>query len=119
MKLEAGSNIVMQVPVHLYQDTVHFYRDVLLMDIEEGDEAPVLYVGAKVAFGAITLWLQPVQAAGQPLVLLEIRSDNMEAAAAYLRVNGQSGNEGLSPAAGGLITINDPAGNQLYITSST
>lgn len=118
MKLEAGANIVMQIPADLYQDTVHFYRDVLLMDVEEGYNAQVVFAGAKVAFGANTLWLQPVQEAGQASVLLEIRSSNPEATVAYLQVNSQATNPGLQHSKEGLYTISDPAGNLLYITST-
>lgn len=76
----AGRNIAMKVPPHLYEATVHFYRDVVgLRQLEK--RLPFVVF----EFGANQLWLDNVPALSQAEVWLELATDDLAAAAQYLK----------------------------------
>lgn len=77
-----GSNIAMKVPERHYAETLAFYRDVLGLSVEEVE------TGAKVAFGAVTLWLDRLAHQSQIDLWLEVRAEDTVAAKAYLAAQG-------------------------------
>jgi catechol 2,3-dioxygenase-like lactoylglutathione lyase family enzyme len=75
----AGRNIAMKVPPHLYEATVHFYRDVVGLRQLEKHLPFVVF-----EFGANQLWLDNVPALSQAEIWLELATDDLTAAAQYL-----------------------------------
>lgn len=80
-----GNNIAMKIPTHEYDNTVHFYTDVLRLkklSDEEADETPRFEFGDKV------LWLDRMSGLSQSEIWLEIVTNNIEDAAEYLKLQG-------------------------------
>ena len=82
-KFTAGRNIAMKIPPHEFSRTVEFYRDILGLPLVE-EEAPNIVF----EFGKKRLWLDKVDHISQAEIWLEIQSDDVEAAAEYLRSQG-------------------------------
>ncbi|RUO29759.1 hypothetical protein CWE12_07240 [Aliidiomarina sedimenti] len=80
-----GANIAMKIPTHEYQTTVHFYREVLGLEELTSDEPGAT---PKFAFGDKVLWLDSVAALSQAETWLEIVTNDIEAASAYLKEQG-------------------------------
>ncbi|WP_096190489.1 VOC family protein [Evansella halocellulosilytica] len=77
-----GSNIALKIPKFKYEETVHFYRDVLKL--------PYLgFISESHAFqfGDTTLWLDCMENYSQQDVWLEIQTNQVQAVADYLREN--------------------------------
>ena len=83
VKFAAGRNIAMKLPPHLYEATVHFYRDVLgLKEITK--HAP----SVGFVFGSNNLWLDRVPGISQAETWLEIVTNDIKAASEHLKVAG-------------------------------
>jgi hypothetical protein len=82
-KFNAGLNIAMKIPPHEFSRTVEFYRDIIGLPLIE-EEAPNIVF----EFGGKRLWLDKVDYISQAEIWLEIRSDDVEAAAEYLKNQG-------------------------------
>ena len=82
-KFRHGDNIAMKVPPHLMDAMVGFYRDVIGLEVlgREGDSWIF-------RFGALRLWLDSVPAVSQPELWLELKTDDVEAAARHLGAHG-------------------------------
>jgi hypothetical protein len=80
VKFAPGRNIAMKVPPHQYEATVTFYKDVLGLK-EITAHAPA--VGFE--FGSKNLWIDRVPGMSQAETWLEIVTDDIEAAAEYLK----------------------------------
>ena len=78
----AGRNIALKVPSHEYNRTVSFYRDVLGLETEES----VSDAGESVVFqfGDKRLWVDNVDSISQAEIWLEVVTDDIDAASAYL-----------------------------------
>jgi catechol 2,3-dioxygenase-like lactoylglutathione lyase family enzyme len=83
VKFSAGRNIAMKVPPHLYDATVHFYRDVLCLK-EIAKHAPA--IGFE--FGSNNLWIDRVPCMSQTETWLEVITDDIVAAAGQLQAAG-------------------------------
>lgn len=119
MKFEAGTNIAIKIPVHLYEETVHFYRDVLLLDMEEQlMEHPTVQRTHKVAFGACTLWLDCVAGITTTAVWLEIKTTDIEKAPAYLQTNNTQTLGELELIPDNMHWIKDPSGTVLLLNGT-
>jgi catechol 2,3-dioxygenase-like lactoylglutathione lyase family enzyme len=80
-----GKNIAMKIPTHEYEDTVCFYRDVLgLKEISTGESGDT----PRFDFGGKVLWLDCVAGISQSEIWLEIVSNDIDQAAAYLEAQG-------------------------------
>lgn len=78
-----GSNIAMKIPTHQMEQTLLFYRDVLrLPRLAEFDPDIVFDFDGK------KLWLDDAEYLSQAEIWLEIRCDDIEAAADFLSANG-------------------------------
>lgn len=86
----AGVNVAMKVPRAQYDATVAFYRDTLGFEVEPVDDTGSVTVAAshRVAFGAVTLWLDRVDTAPRSDVWLELGTDDLAAATAELAATG-------------------------------
>ena len=115
---EAGRNIAIKIPMDVYEDTLSFYRDILLMDTEEVVVTDAwIQRSTKVNFGTIVLWLDGVPSAEPSTVYLEIQTNHLELALPYLRTNKvrmPAVPERLPPDAH---WIQDPAGTVLLLRS--
>jgi catechol 2,3-dioxygenase-like lactoylglutathione lyase family enzyme len=79
----AGRNIAMKVPPHLYEATIHFYREVLgLKEITK--QAPS--IGFE--FGSNNLWIDRVPGISQAEIWLEVVTNDLEAASTQLQAAG-------------------------------
>jgi catechol 2,3-dioxygenase-like lactoylglutathione lyase family enzyme len=79
----AGRNIAMKVPSHLYDVTVHFYRDVLGLH-----EIAVHSPSVVFEFGSNQLWIDSVAGISQAETWLEVLTDDIDAASEHLRAAG-------------------------------
>jgi catechol 2,3-dioxygenase-like lactoylglutathione lyase family enzyme len=78
-----GANIAIKCPSHSYEQTIAFYRDTLgLPLIEEESE------GCIFQFGPMRLWIDRVPNLSHPDIWLELETNDTEAAASYLKING-------------------------------
>jgi hypothetical protein len=83
VKFAGGRNIAMKVPPHLYEATVHFYREVLgLKEITK--HAPS--VGFE--FGPNQLWIDRVPGMSQAETWLEVVTNDIAAASEHLKAAG-------------------------------
>lgn len=91
MKLDfsAGKNIAMKVPLHEFEQTVRFYRDVLGFEVLE-DVVRNNHDSVAFAFGDTVLWVDKVAALSQAEIWLEIVTEDVDAAAYYLQQQGCS-----------------------------
>ncbi len=80
-KFSGGRNIAMKVPPHLYEATIQFYRDVVGLKLLPQHAPSVVF-----EFGANQLWIDNVPALSQAEIWLELATDDLTAAAAYLQV---------------------------------
>ena len=77
----------MKVPVHEYERTVAFYRDLLGFRLLP-DEAPSSTESVRFEYGDKTLWIDAVPGMSQAETWLEVRTDDVEAAALHLERGG-------------------------------
>jgi catechol 2,3-dioxygenase-like lactoylglutathione lyase family enzyme len=81
-----GSNIAMKVPVHEFESTVAFYRDILgfeLVDASSPDETE----SVTFKFGDKNLWIDKISGISQAEVWLEVVKKDIEKASKYLEEN--------------------------------
>ncbi len=116
MKFEAGTNIAMKIPVHQYEATVQFYRDVLLLEMEETPiKHPTVLKTYKVKFGAFTLWLDCVEGIDNSSLWLQITTPDVQAATDYLKSNGTRTFDELEEIPENMHWIKDPAGTVMLL----
>ena len=92
-----GTNIAIKFPVHEYNSTVAFYRDILgLKPVEL--ESPDNYESIAFEFGDKNLWVDKTSGISQAEIWLEIKTDNLDTGAKILlfySVNANNLNMGL------------------------
>lgn len=116
MKFEAGTNIAMKIPEHHYAETVHFYRDVLLLEVEEKEiNHPTVLQTCKVKFGPCTLWLDCVKDITDTALWLEIKTPDIDKATDYLNTNETATHDELEKIPADMHWIKDPAGTVLLL----
>ncbi len=104
---EAGSNIALKLPPHVYDDTLAFYADVLGLErLDDGTGTP------RFRFGGMTLWLDQVPALSQAEIWLEICTDDADAAAEVLQAAGIARADAIEPLPDGFdgFWVINPAG---------
>jgi catechol 2,3-dioxygenase-like lactoylglutathione lyase family enzyme len=74
----------MKVPPHQWETTVQFYRDVLGLRVIDHDPAETATPTIVFEFGANNLWIDRVDGISQAEIWLEVGTDDVDAAAAYL-----------------------------------
>ncbi len=82
-QFSGGANIALKCPSHTYEQTVAFYRDTLALPLIE-EEAD----GCIFQFGPNRLWIDKVPNLSQPDIWLELETNDTEAAASFLKING-------------------------------
>lgn len=82
-KFSSGENIAIKVPVHEFDKTVAFYRDILgFEEVEASSPATIESVAFK--FGDKNLWIDKVAGISQAEVWLEVVTNDITAASRYL-----------------------------------
>ena len=116
MKFEAGTNIAMKIPGHLYSDTVDFYKNVLLLEVEEKQiKHPTVLQTHKVKFGACTLWLDCVEGIQESSLWLQIITPDIKRATDYLISNDVHTYDELEQIPESMHWIKDPAGTVMLL----
>ncbi len=82
-QFSGGANIAIKCPSHTYEQTLAFYRDTLGLPLIE-EEAD----GCIFQFGPNRLWIDRVPNLSHPDIWLELETNDTEAAASYLKING-------------------------------
>lgn len=113
---QPGRNIAMKIPIHEYQRTLRFYRDVVGLQPLHGDgpdETP------RFAFGDKVLWLDCVAGLSQSEIWLEIVTDDIDGAAFCLTQHGCHRRDDIEPLPEGFraFWIASPA-NIIHLVSS-
>ena len=88
-----GENIAMKVPPHQVDDTVRFYEEILGFERTTDPESPS--VGFR--FGDKVLWIDAVPTVSQAELWLEVRTDDLDAAAAHLDEHGVTRCDDIEP----------------------
>ena len=81
-----GNNIAMKVPLHEYEKTVSFYRDILGLE-QDDSVSPDSFESIAFKFGDKKLWIDKVEGISQAEIWLEVITDNLETADKYFEEN--------------------------------
>ena len=82
-----GKNIAIKVPPHEYEQTVAFYKDVLGLILKEVSSSDN-FETVTFEFGDKNLWIDKSSGISQAEIWLEIETDNIKEAEAYLKTMG-------------------------------
>src|SRR5213082_584187 len=82
-QFSGGANIAIKCPAHTYDQTVSFYRDTLALPLIEEESDGCIF-----QFGPSRLWIDKVPNLSQPDVWLELETNDTDAAASFLKING-------------------------------
>ena len=96
LKFSAGKNIAIKTPIHEFEATVVFYRDILGFEvIENSDSDSSDSVTFK--FGDKNLWIDKTAGISQAEVWLEIHTNNIKMAETHLTANQCVRCDGIEP----------------------
>jgi predicted enzyme related to lactoylglutathione lyase len=111
-----GVNIAIKIPKSKYEQTVHFYRDVLKLPVEEKPiDNPTVSRTHEVKFGNNIVWLDCVDNYTHSEVWLELKTGNVEKATSYLQKQGIDTCDELEKIPDNMHWIQDPAGTVFII----
>ena len=82
-QFSGGANIAIKCPSHTYEQTIAFYRDTLGLPLIEEEKDGCIF-----QFGPNRLWIDNVPNLSHPDIWLELETNDTEAAASFLKVNG-------------------------------
>ena len=91
-----GTNIAIKVPVHEYDSTVTFYRDILGLK-QVTLESPDKYESTAFEFGDKNLWIDKISGISQAEIWLEIKTDDIQKAETYLKTKGLCRRDEIEP----------------------
>lgn len=83
VKFTGGCNIAIKVPPHQFEDTVHFYQDILELEALTKHLPAIVF-----RFGHNQLWLDRVPGMSQAEIWLELTTSDLAAAEAHLSQSG-------------------------------
>lgn len=110
-KFEAGINIAIKIPKSKYDQTVHFYRDVLKFEVKEVPiKNPTVSQTHSVKFGANVIWLDCVDNYTHSETWLQLTVPNVALATDYLKSNGVETCDEIEEIPKDMHWITDPAG---------
>lgn len=111
-----GNNIAMKIPQHEYQNTVRFYRDVLGFKELTSSEAGST---PKFEFGDKVLWLDNMPGLSQAEIWLEVVTNDVDKASAYLQEQGCYRRDEIEPLPSGFkaFWVSSPS-NIIHLVSS-
>jgi len=115
---EGGVNIAIKIPKSKYESTVHFYRDVLKMDVTEKPiNNPTISRTHQIVFGPNTLWLDCVDNYTHAETWMELKTPDVAKATEYLKEHGIEPCDELEKIPEGNHWIMDPAGSVFILTN--
>jgi predicted enzyme related to lactoylglutathione lyase len=100
-KFTPGKNIAIKVPVHEFDRTVAFYREILgfeEVDLSSSDDNE----SVAFKFGDKNLWIDRISGISQAEIWLEVITDDIEAASVYFEKNGGIRRDEIEPLPEGL-----------------
>ncbi|TYR35729.1 hypothetical protein FXV77_11625 [Sphingobacterium phlebotomi] len=116
IRFKGGVNIAMKIPPEKYDETVAFYRDILLFDVEEVSIThPTVLATHRLEFGQNILWLDCVEGITDSKIWLEMCTGDVESATNYLRVNDVTICNEVAEIDSSMRWIKDPTGNTLLV----
>lgn len=83
-KFTPGKNIAMKIPVHEFDKTVAFYRDILGFEEIEAS-SPDDFDSVTFKFGDRNLWIDKIAGISQAEVWLEVVTNDIESASEYFK----------------------------------
>lgn len=115
-----GLNIAVKIPKSKYEQTVAFYRDILMMEVTEKPvDSPSISRTHTVKFGNNTLWLDCVDNYTHSEVWLDIKTSNVEEATRYLKSRGIETCDEIEKIPENMHWIMDPAGTVFILNEGT
>ena len=87
-----GANIAIKCPSHTYDQTVAFYRDTLGLPLMEEEPDGCIF-----QFGPNRLWIDKVPNLSHADIWLELETNDTEAAASFLKINGVARRDEVEP----------------------
>jgi len=119
INFEGGFNIAMKIPPEKYNETVAFYRDILLFDVEEVPiDHPTVLATHRLIFGPNILWLECVKELPHQQIWLEMTTDDVDSSTRYLQTNEVLIADDLEKIdTNNMHWIKDPAGSVLLLKS--
>ncbi|MFA9188360.1 hypothetical protein AAGV33_08545 [Flavobacterium sp. FBOR7N2.3] len=110
-QFEAGINIAIKIPKSKYNETVHFYQNILKFEVTEVPISnPTVSKTHSVKFGANVIWLDCVDNYTHSETWLQLTVPNVEEATEYLKLNGVDTCDELEELPEDMHWITDPAG---------
>jgi hypothetical protein len=118
-KLSGGINIAIKIPKSKYEQTVHFYRDILKLDVTEKQiDHPTISRTHRVMFGPNNVWLDCVDNYTHAETWMELITRDVPVATDYLRSKGISTCDEIEKIPEGMHWIQDPAGTVFILAKS-
>lgn len=116
INFNGGLNIAIKIPKSKYDQTVHFYKEILKMDISERNiNNPTVSRTHEVKFGNSTVWLDCVDNYTHSETWLELKTPDVEKATEYLKSKGIATCDELEEIPEENHWIMDPAGTVFII----
>jgi hypothetical protein len=117
-KFSGGINIAIKIPKSKYEQTVEFYREILKLEVEEKSISnPTVSRTHEVKFGPNIVWLDCVDNYTHSEVWLDLKTDDVTIAAAYLKSKGINTCDELEQIPEEMHWIMDPAGTPFILNS--
>jgi len=91
-----GKNIAIKVPPHEYEQTVAFYKEVLGL-VPKEMSSPDNFESKAFEFDDKNLWIDKISGISQAEIWLEIETDNIDEAEAYLKAMGCTRRDEIEP----------------------
>jgi hypothetical protein len=110
-KFEGGINIAIKIPRSKYEKTVHFYREILNLEVTEKPiDTPTVSRTHEVKFGPNIVWLDCVDNYTHSETWLELKTTDVELSTNYLKSKGIEPCDELEKIPDDTHWIQDPAG---------
>jgi hypothetical protein len=114
-----GTNIALKIPLHKYEETVRFYKEVLKLEVREEEISnPTVSRTHSVVFGPNTLWLDCVDNYTHSEIWLEINTPDVATATHYLQENGVHTKDEFEQIPKDKHWITDPAGAVMIVSTA-
>jgi hypothetical protein len=118
-EFSGGINIAIKIPKSKYEQTVHFYRDVLKLEVTEKQiDHPTISRTHRVSFGPNKVWLDCVDNYTHSETWMELITRDVPAATDYLRSKGITPCDELEKIPEHMHWIQDPAGTVFILTNA-
>lgn len=118
IQFSGGTNIALKIPKYKYEETVHYYKEILGLQVkEELITNPTVSRTHSVVFGPNTLWLDCVDNYTQPEIWLEINTQDVPGATSYLAQKGVTTKDEFEKIPNDKHWVTDPAGTVMILST--